>query len=126
MTEDNPEGLPPDNQPDIQGAGIMSGDGIDSFEEKNDLDKIFEKMLDPKNIYHFTELNANEITGFSTLGVIAEKYMPTGVVHGWLLKNLMMRVSKQRKGKGEFVKITARNAYQEPAPQQGGWNPFRR
>jgi hypothetical protein len=112
-----PEGM--DNQP--QGAGILDGLGVG--DDKTDLDKIFEMMLDPKNIYHFTELNASEITAFSTLGSMAKKYMPGGVVHGWLLVNLQMRVSKQRKGKGEAVKITSRLPAEMPQ-QKGGWGGF--
>lgn len=98
-------------------------DGLDISTEKTDMDKIFEMMLHPDNILHFTELNAQEITAFSTLGSIAEKYMPEGVVHGWLLKNLQMRVSKQRKGKAEAVKITSRIP-DAPQQQRGGWGSF--
>lgn len=125
---------PGDNQPGdapldpalAQGAGLMSpGGGIDVGMEKTDLDKIFEMMLDPKNIDHFTELNSAEITAFSTLGSMAEKYMPGGVVHGWLLKNLRMRVSKQRKGKAETVKITSRLPADMQQQKGGGWNFFR-
>lgn len=110
----------------MQGAGLTGGDGIQTGDEVTDLDKIFAKMLDPNNIYHFTELNAGEITAFSSLGCVAESYMPKGVIHKWLLLNLMMRVSKGRKGKQEFVKITARNADPpQMMPQRNGFNWFR-
>jgi hypothetical protein len=114
------------NPDTMEGAGILSGDGIGVGEERTDLDKIFEMMLDPENIYHFTELNAQEITAFSTLGSMAEKYMPKGVVHGWLLTNLQMRVSKQRKGKAETVKITSRLPEQQQQQSSGFGNFFRR
>jgi hypothetical protein len=121
------EGSGDDLSPDtMQGAGLVGGDGVDFSQEKTDLDKIFEMMLDPKNIVHFTELNAAEITAFSTLGSMAEKYMPKGVVHGWLLKNLQMRVSKQRKGKAETVKITSRLPADQQAQPQGFGGFFRR
>lgn len=110
-----------------QSAGLLSGgDGIQAGDEVTDLDKIFEKMLNPNNIYHFTELNPGEITAFSSLGCIAELHMPKGVIHKWLILNLMMRVSKGRKGKQEFVKITARNADPpQMMPQRNGFNWFR-
>jgi hypothetical protein len=110
------------NPENMQGAGVL--DGLDVGEEKSDLDKIFEMMLAPTNIYHFTELNAAEITAFSTLGSMAKKYMPKGVVHGWLLTNLQMRVSKQRKGKTEAVKITSRLPAEQGPQRGGGWGNF--
>lgn len=111
------------------GAGILGPDGgINVGQEISEMDKIFKQMLDPENIFHFTELSAAEITAFSTLGTIVEKRMKNGVVHKWLLKNLQMRVSKQRKGKAEFVKISARNPYMEQPPQsqRGFGSIFRR
>lgn len=119
----------PNNNDDImQDEGNLGGlglSGMDIGEEKNDLDKIFDKMLSDDNIHHFTELNAGEITAFSTLGVMASKYK-VKIVQKWILDNLKYRVSKGRKGKGEFVKITARGGYQEnsPAPRSP-WNLFR-
>lgn len=109
----------------MQGSGVLDGLGVG--EEKTDLDKIFEMMLDPKNIYHFTELNAQEIMAFSTLGSMAKKYMPQGVVHGWLLANLQMRVSKKRQGKAETVKITSRLPADQMQQRGGGgfWSGFR-
>lgn len=113
-----------------QSAGILDGVGIG--EEKSELDKIFEKMLAPENIEHFTELNPGEITAFSTYGAyvnqISQKYKyELKMPKEWLIKNLTMRTSKGRKGKLEMVKITARNPWQEN--QQGNntsiWNRFR-
>jgi hypothetical protein len=124
MVNDLPQGQNDELNPEqMQGSGVL--DALDVGQEKTDLDKIFEMMLDPKNIDHFTELNAQEITAFSTLGSMAEKYMPNGVVHGWLLKNLKMRVSKQRKGKGEAVKITSRLPAEQMQQRAGGFNFFR-
>jgi hypothetical protein len=81
MVNDLPQGQNDELNPEqMQGSGVL--DALDVGQEKTDLDKIFEMMLDPKNIDHFTELNAQEITAFSTLGSMAEKYMPNGVVHG--------------------------------------------
>lgn len=105
----------------MQGSGIL--DGLDMGQEKTDLDKIFEMMLKDENIEHFTELNAGEITAFSTLGSLHEKYMPAGVALKWLKKNLKMRVSKGRKGKTETVKITSRLPQEQPM-QRGGFGGF--
>ncbi len=113
-----------------QGAGVF--ERLDVAEEKTELDKIFEQMLDPKNIEHFTEVNPAEITAFSTYGAyingLCKKYgYKLQMPKEWIIKNLTMRVSKGRKGKMEMVKVTARNPWQEQ--QQGGgkgpWNMFR-
>jgi hypothetical protein len=124
LSESSGDNLPDGLDPSLAGgAGVM--DGIDVGEEKTELDKIFEMMLNPDNIYHFTELNTQEITAFSTLGSLADKYLRDGVVYKWLLTNLQMRVSKQRKGKAETVKITSRLPEQQQQPKGGFGSWFR-
>lgn len=76
-------------------------------EEKTELDKVLELLLDPKNIQHNTELTKNEITAFSVLTSICKKYkLP--VLDDFLKENLVLRVSKGRAGRKEWVKITSR------------------
>ena len=107
-----------------QGSGAL--DALSMGEELSDMDKIIKQAFDEGNIEHLTELTGDEIVGFSTLGVIASKRMPNGVIHKWLIKNLKMRVSRNRKGKAEFVKIVSRNPEQFPPQQQRSpWNIFR-
>lgn len=120
------EKQPPVEELPAEGMGIL--DGLGDVDQKSDMDKIIEFSLNPDNIYHFTELNSDEITGFSTLGVLADKY-DIKIVKEWLKSNLLMRVSKARKGKGEFVKIVSRNPEQPQMQGQGSsgpWNFFRR
>lgn len=121
MVEFDSEESKPDESLETEGSGAL--DALSMGEELTDLDKIMDKAFDEKNIEHLTELTGDEIVGFSTLGVIAAKRMPNGVIHKWLVKNLKMRVSRNRKGKGEFVKIVSRNPEQFP-PQQGNRSPW--
>lgn len=124
-SNDSEESLSGNNDEVLQeGSGAL--DALTMGEELSDLDKIMAKAFDDKNIEHLTELTGDEIVGFSTLGVIAAKRMPNGVIHKWLIKNLKMRVSRNRKGKGEFVKIVSRNP-EVPQMQQPRtpWNFFR-
>lgn len=80
---------------------------LDIQGDKTEMDKVLELMLDPKFITHLTELNRNEITAFSVLSTIDRRYR--GLVIGQFLKeNLGLRVSKGRKGRLEFTKITSR------------------
>ena len=93
-------------------------------EEKTELDKIIEMILDPANIAHNTELSRNEITAFSVLSTLASKHnLP--VLKEFLKHNLILRVSKGRKGRGELIKILNRQlADQEQALNQQtrqGW-----
>lgn len=77
-------------------------------EEKTEIDKVIELMLDVKNIAHNTELNKNEIISFSTLGTIGEQHPELTALNAWLLRNLIYRVSKGRQGRKEIAKIVSR------------------
>lgn len=80
-------------------------------DEETDMDKMMKLMLDPSNIEHNSELSDNEITAFSILGPMAEKYnlIP---LKSYLERKLRLRVSKKRSGRMEWVKILARRAQQ--------------
>ena len=93
-------------------------------EEKSELDKIIEMILDPANIAHNTELSRNEITAFSVLSTLATKHnLP--VLREFLKHNLILRVSKGRKGRGELIKILNRQLSEHEqmnaAQQPRGW-----
>lgn len=93
-------------------------------DEKTELDKIIELMLDPKNIGHLTELTRNEILAFSVLSTINKRY--DGLVLGQFLKeNLIYRVSKGRKGRLETVKLTSRQLAFSDATMGMGQQPGR-
>lgn len=85
-------------------------------EERTDLDKIFERFLDPKNIHHVTELSESQIVAITTLYNISSEYDIT-FLQKWLGDYLKFQVSKGRKGRAEWVKVASRNQEQEP---QGG------
>lgn len=99
--------VPTDELPDTD-LGSM----LEESTEKSELDKIFKQMLDPTNIHHNTELTEDEITGISTLyslhNTMKEKGYPLKALETWLLDNLKLRVSKNRAGRKEWVKITTR------------------
>lgn len=95
---------------------------IATEEPKEDLDKILELLLDPKNIAHNTELSRNEITAFSVLATMAKRHnLP--VLKDFLIENLQYRVSKGRQGRKEWVKIVSRQLMQGDMQegQQTGW-----
>src|SRR5688572_30398066 len=96
---------------DLPEVGLHDG-MTEIDDEKSELDKIFKQLLDPANIAHNTELDQEEITAFSVLAVLAEKYDLT-VLKQFLLENLQLRVSKGRRGRNEIVRITAKN-WQDP------------
>jgi hypothetical protein len=77
-------------------------------EEKTELDKVLELLLDPKNIQHNTELNRNEILAFSVLSTICKAHPELSALKTFLAENLVNRVSKGRAGRKEWVKITSR------------------
>lgn len=93
------------------------GDLLESEEQKTEFDKVMKLMLDKHNIRHNTELNRNEITAFSALGSLAKKYH-LSALKDWLEENLELRVSKGRKGRGEWVKIIGRQMAAEDMQQQ--------
>lgn len=83
-------------------------------DEKTELDKVLELLLDPKNIGHNTELSKNEILAFSILGTLARRHnLP--VLKEFLAENLVLRVSKGRAGRKEWIKIVGRHLAQENA-----------
>ncbi len=83
-------------------------------EEKSELDKIIEMILDPANIAHNTELSRNEITAFSVLSTLYKRH-PTAfpALGNFLKENLILRVSKSRKGRAELIKILNRQMQQQ-------------
>lgn len=90
--------------PDIPRLGLSDALLV-SEEEKTELDKILELLLRPENIGHNTELTRNEILAFSVLTTIAKKYTGLTVLGDFLRENLVLRVSKGRAGRKEWVKI---------------------
>jgi hypothetical protein len=95
-----------------------------SEDEQSELDKIIEMILDPANIAHNTELSRNEITAFSVLSTLSSKHnLP--VLKEFLKQNLILRVSKGRKGRSELIKILNRQmaAQEQMASQEArrGW-----
>lgn len=96
-------------------------------DEKSELDKVLELLLDQNNIQHNTELNKREITAFSVLATIAKKY-DLSVLNGFLKENLVLRVSKGRAGRKEWVKIVARHLdhQMEEEEKKGSSRWFRR
>jgi hypothetical protein len=92
---------------------------LQNDEKPSELDKIIEMILDPANIAHNTELSRNEVTAFSVLSTLASKHnLP--VLTEFLKHNLILRVSKGRKGRGELIKILNR---QLAAQEQTGMDP---
>jgi len=93
-------------QPEPPQLGLSD---ILALEEKEhtELDKILELLLDPQNIEHNSDLNKNEILAFSVLATLANRHnLP--VLQQFLKQNLLLRVSKNRKGREEWVKILSR------------------
>ncbi len=86
-------------------------------EERTELDKVLELLLDPKNIKHNTDLSKNEITAFSVLSTLARRHnLP--VLSDFLAENLVLRVSKGRAGRKEWVKIVARHLQGDDMQEQ--------
>lgn len=97
-----PESIPnPERIPRLMDAML------EAEEDKTELDKIFEMVLDPRNIQHLTELSKNEILAFSVLGPLARKH-DFELLKAFLAENYLNRVSKSRAGKKELVKILSR------------------
>lgn len=96
---------------------------LEEGEEKSELDKIFEKMLDPSNIHHNTEVTQDEINGFSTLYAMSRDFKDMGyqidILEKWLLEQMKLRVSKGRAGRKEWVKITTK--MQDETNRKGGF-----
>lgn len=92
--------------PDLPQLGLADALAV-MEDEKTELDKVLELLLDPRNIHHNTELTQNEITAFSVLASLAKKYNLEALTD-FILENLKLRVSKGRQGRKEWVKITSR------------------
>lgn len=120
-----PEKLPGKIPEPIPQLGLSDALVMAAGEEKTELDKVFELLLDPKNIGHNTELSRNEILAFSILGTLANRHnLP--VLKEFLVENLVLRVSKSRAGRKEWIKIVGRHLAQENAEAQAenvrrGW-----
>lgn len=122
MPEDNPPQQPGKvPQLSLSEALMMEGD------EKSQMDKIIEMILDPANIAHNTELTRNEITAFSVLATLFKQHPKAFPVLGEFLKvNLVYRVSKNRKGRGELIKILNQQVHNQEMQtnmdsQRRGW-----
>lgn len=97
-------------------------------EEETELDKLMRLMLDPANIEHNTELSRREIKAYSVLGPRAEKY-GLECLKQYLARNLKLKVSKDRKGRVEWVKIASKargdkSDEEERAGARGVWRRF--
>lgn len=95
------------------------------IEEKTELDKVIELMLNPANIGHLTELNSREILAFSTLSTLGKKYRYLDILP-FVAENLVFRVSKGRKGRLETIKLTSRPMYDPRMMGGPGMGPERR
>lgn len=108
MTDQKPVELPP--QLGLSDALLVQQ------EERTELDKIFELLLSEENIHHNTELNRNEILAFSVLATMGRRYnLP--VLQDFLKENMKLRVSKNRRGRDEWVKIASRQLQNEALEQ---------
>ena len=97
----------------LQDALLLAG----SDKEVTELDKVLELLLDTKNIGHNTDLSKNEITAFSVLGTMDARHnLP--VLKDFLMENKILRVSKGRAGRQEWIKIVGRQLAQNDANQQ--------
>lgn len=76
-------------------------------EDKDDFERIMELLLDPANINHNTELGDREINGYAILGSMGRKYNLPGLQE-YLLERKTLKVSRARKGRGEWVEILKR------------------
>lgn len=101
--------------PKLDLQGIL----LEQQEEKTELDKVLELLLDPNNIRHNTELTQKEITAFSVLATISQNHPELPALKTFLAENLILRVSKKRKGRAEWVKITARALQAQDQIEQG-------
>lgn len=97
----------------------LSGALLVDQDEKSQLDKIYEMLLDPKSIGHHTELTNREIQAFSVLSTLARKY-DLGILQDFLVENLVLRVSKSRGGRKELVKMVSQFQAQEQAAEMPG------
>lgn len=81
---------------------------LSADDEKSELDKIFELMLKPENLHHVTDLTNDEINAYNILGVIANRY-GLKILKEWILTGLTLRVSRNREGRKEIIKLSSRN-----------------
>lgn len=109
---------PPPTQPPLPTLNLSEAIAV-MDDEKNDLDKVIETLLKPENIAHLTELNQNQVLAFTTMATIVESYPKLTVLKTFVARNLAYRVSKGRKGRGEFVKVLSRPGYGAPDDLQG-------
>lgn len=113
--------------PDPTAADKSLLDNLGSMEERSELDKIFEQMLDPANIHHYTELSQEEINAVSAAKAIAEnpRYQLIAPLKYMEFK-LQLQISKNRGGRKEVIKIAGRNvSYTEEAKRHGFMDRFR-
>jgi hypothetical protein len=102
---------------------MSSINAFDDIEDESELDKIFERMLSDDNLHHLTQLTREEISAFTGAWALCEKY-GLATQKKYLFQNLKLRVSMDRKGRGEFVKIAQRHSDQPN--ERSSWLSFRR
>lgn len=111
---DTPQELP---NPSLDKALISEG-------QDSEMDKFIKHMLDPANLNHNTDLDEDEINAFSILGPLAIKH-DIIILKRYMVEKKSLRVSKNRKGRGEFIKIGTRGVVQDEMKRPGLLDRFR-
>lgn len=96
--------MDPNSGSNNQPKGLIDQFIVAEEEEKTELDKVFKQIFDPANLSHLTELTRNEITAYSVLQTLADKY-GLSVLREFIQESLTKRISRGRKGRTETVKI---------------------
>lgn len=118
--------MPPEKEqtapPELGLADVL----LEQEEPKSEMDKAIQVLLDPANIGHLSEMSQREITAYSVLHAIdnhPEIDLP--MLHSFLEKFAILRVSKSRQGRKEFVKILSRHIALEGQEDGAGTGGFR-
>ncbi len=82
-------------------------DAFEVDDEKSDMEKVLEHLMDPNKIMHNTQLTRDEIIGLNGLAVIGKRNN-LDIITQWLSGFMQMKVSEGRQGRKEVVKITSR------------------
>ena len=113
--------------PPLPQVGIEEGLLYTQEEEKLEFEKIYQLMLDPKNLAHNTELTKSEITAFSVVSsMLREHPKALHVLDKFLTENMAMRVSHKRGGRREWFKAIARHAMEQDMQAQANRRLFGR
>lgn len=92
-------------------------------EEQSELDKIFERMLDPNNLTQNTNLSKVEAVKFARLAVLASKY-DWDTLKEELVEALQHRVSIQSAGRKDAVRLATRYDDREDRDDRSGFAKF--